>query len=145
MGPVTAAKVGLPPFVAGIRAGAPAIMISNAVVPGLTRLPASLSRAAIRGELVRRLHFDGLIVTDSLTAGAISQAGFHVPRAAVRAIRAGDDMVLYTAATTQAVTTRFHAIVTAEVSAVGNGVLSRSRLVAAARAALTARHVRVCR
>jgi len=137
-------KVGLPPFVAGIRAGAPAIMISNAVVPGLTRLPASLSPAAIRGELVRTLHFAGLIVTDSLTAGAISQAGFHVPRAALFAVRAGADMVLYSAGSPAAAARIFHSVVAREVNAVAHGALGRSRLVAAARAALTARGVTAC-
>jgi beta-N-acetylhexosaminidase len=137
-------RVGLPPFVAGIQAGAPAVMVSNAIVPGLTRLPASLSPAAIRGELVRQLQFHGLIVTDTLTSGAISQAGFHPPRAAVHAIRAGADMVMYTATTNHLAAHRFHEIVAKEVSAVHNGFLSRSRLVAAAGAVLTARHVSVC-
>jgi beta-N-acetylhexosaminidase len=137
--------VGLPPFVAGIRAGAPSIMVSNAVVPGLTRLPASLAPAAIRDELVGRLRFRGLVVTDSLSAGAITQAGFNVARAAVQAIRAGADMVMYTAATAQAVADRFRDIIAAEVAAVSDGSLARSRLVAAAGAALTARHISVCR
>jgi beta-N-acetylhexosaminidase len=141
----TLQTVGLPPFVAGIRAGAPAIMVSNAIVPGLTRLPASLSWVAVRRELVRTLGFRGLIVTDSLSAGAIAQAGFHVPRAAVQAIKAGADMIMYNAATSTGALHRFRHIVSAEVSAVTAGTLSRSRLIAAARAALTARHVAVCR
>jgi beta-N-acetylhexosaminidase len=140
----TLRTVGLPPFAAGIRAGAPAIMVSNAIVPGLTRLPASLSPAAIQGELVRRLQFSGLILTDSLTSGAIVQAGFHVPRAAVSAVGAGADMVMYNAATPAATNRIFDATVAAEVAAVASGKLPRSRLVAAARATLTARDVDVC-
>ena len=136
--------VGVPPFVAGIRAGVPAIMVSNAIVPGLTRLPASLSPVAISYELVRILHFTGLIVTDSLTAGAISQAGFHVPRAAAHAIEAGADMVMYNAATPASTNRLFENIVSAESRAVTNGTIARSRLVAAARAALVARHIDVC-
>lgn len=137
-------KVGVPPFVAGIRAGAPAIMVSNAIVPGLTQLPASMSPAAIRGELVHGLHFGGLIVTDSLTAGAISAAGFSVPRAAQKAIRAGADMVMYSAASGQAAAQTFQAIISAEVTAVRRGLLPRRRLVAAAQAALNSRNIRVC-
>ncbi|HET6876764.1 MAG TPA: glycoside hydrolase family 3 N-terminal domain-containing protein [Jatrophihabitans sp.] len=137
-------RVGLPPFIAGIRAGVPAIMVSNAIVPGLTHRPASLSPAAIRGELARKLHFSGLIVTDSLTAGAVSQAGFGVPRAAVQAIRSGADMVLYSAATAGAARRTFRAVIAAETRAVARGTLPRHRLVAAAEAALTARHVHVC-
>jgi beta-N-acetylhexosaminidase len=140
----TLQTVGLPPFVAGIRAGAPAIMVSNAIVPGLTRLPASLSPAAIRGELIRTLHFGGLIITDSLSAGAISQAGFHVPRAAVHAIHAGADMIMYSAATPAGAVRTFRAIIAAEIAAVTRGTLARPRLIAAARAALRVRHINTC-
>jgi len=140
----TLQTVGLPPFVAGIRAGAPAIMVSNAIVPGLTRLPASLSAAAIRGELIRTLHFGGLIITDSLSAGAIAQAGFHVPRAAVHAIRAGADMIMYNAATPAAALRKFRAIIAAEVAAVTRGTLTRTRLITAIRAALRIRHIDTC-
>jgi beta-N-acetylhexosaminidase len=140
----TLQTAGLPPFVAGIRAGAPAIMISNAIVPGLTRLPASLSPAAIRRELIRTLHFGGLIITDSLSAGAIAQAGFHVPRAAVHAIRAGADMIMYNAATPAGALRKFRAIIAAEVAAVTHGTLARTRLTAAARAALRVRHIDTC-
>jgi len=134
----------LPPFVEGIREGAPAIMISNAVVPGLTQLPASLSPEAIEGELVETLHFTGLILTDSLSAGAISAAGFSVPSASVRAVEAGADMVLYGSANSQAAIAQFYAIVSAETSAVASGTLSRARLVSAATAALVARNVQTC-
>jgi beta-N-acetylhexosaminidase len=134
----------LPPFIEGIREGAPAIMVSNAVVPGLTQLPASLSPEAIDGELVGTLHFTGLILTDSLSAGAISAAGFSVPSAAVAAVGAGAHMVLYGSANSEAAIAQFYAIVSAETSAVANGTLSRARLVSAATAALVARNVETC-
>jgi beta-N-acetylhexosaminidase len=140
----TLRKVGLPPFVAGIKDGVPAIMISNAIVPGLTGLPASLSPTAIRAELVRTLGFHGLILTDSLSSGAISGAGYSVPHAAVQAVRAGADMVMYTAASVQAAARQFDAIVTRETSAVAHGWLARNRLIAAATAVLTARRITVC-
>src|SRR5205809_818374 len=38
----TLQQVAIPPFAAAIAAGAPAVMVSNATVPGLTTLPASL-------------------------------------------------------------------------------------------------------
>jgi len=140
----TLQTIALPPFVAGIRAGAPAIMVSNAVVPGLTRLPASLSPTAIGRELIRTLHFGGLIITDSLSAGAIAQAGFTVPRAAVQAMHAGADMVMYDAPTATAALRQFRAIVAAEVAAVSGGTLTRARLISAARAALRVRRVDTC-
>ncbi|MGN6610093.1 MAG: glycoside hydrolase family 3 N-terminal domain-containing protein [Jatrophihabitans sp.] len=136
--------IGLPPFVAGIRAGAPAVMVANAVVPGLTRLPATLSPAAITGVLRGRLGFRGLVITDSLSAGAVSAAGFGVPRAAVRAIRSGADLVLYSAGTPAAAIAMFRRVVAAETAAVARGSLTRARLVAAARTVLSTRHANLC-
>jgi len=58
------------------------------------RFPASLSRPAtrlLRGEV----GFDGLLMTDALEMGAITDT-WSVPGAAARAIRAGSDIVLVT-------------------------------------------------
>src|SRR5260221_5017490 len=73
---------GLKPFIAEIAANAPAIMISNAYVPGLTTKPASVSRAVVHDLLRTQLGFSGLVVTDSLSAGAIRAAGYTVAQAA---------------------------------------------------------------
>ncbi len=85
---------GLEPFVSAIGAGATAVMVANARVPGLTPLPATLSSKVMTTELRDRLHFTGLIVTDSLTALAITDLGLTAPTAAVDAIAAGADLVL---------------------------------------------------
>lgn len=136
-------KVGLPPFVSGIRAGARAVMVSNATVPGLAKFPASLSPAAI-GALTRTLHFHGLVMTDSLSAVAISAAGFSVPAASVQALRAGADMVLYELSDTPKETNaEASAISKAIVAAVHAGRLRKGRLLSAAMAVLTARK-RMC-
>jgi len=140
----TLQQVAIPPFATAIRAGAPAIMVSNAKVPGLTTMPASLS-PAVMAELRTTLQFHGLVMTDSLSAGAISAAGFTVPVAAVQALRAGADMVMFgLPATTSATVSQTFAIRSAMVSAVANGTLARSRLIAAAGAVLAARHVNLC-
>ena len=140
----TLQTVAIPPFAAAIHAGAPAIMVSNATVPGLTTLPASLSPAAMQ-ELTITLHFHGLVMTDSLSAGAISAAGFTVPAAAVQALRAGADMVMFgLPATTSATVTQTFAIRSAIVSAVARGLLARSRLIDAVAAVLASRHVNLC-
>lgn len=86
---------GLVPFAAAIAAGAPAVMVSNASVPGLTRLPASLSPQVIGHLLAGVLGFRGLVLTDSLSAGAVQAAGYDVPDAAAAAVQAGADMVLF--------------------------------------------------
>ena len=82
------------PFRRAIAASVPAIMVSHAIVPDLTGgLPASLSRAAITGELRTKEGFDGLVITDSLGMGAIS-VRFDDPQAAAMAISAGADIAL---------------------------------------------------
>src|SRR5207249_12129398 len=87
----------LRPFASTFAAGAPAAMVSNAVVPGLSetsRTPASLSPAALH-LLRNQAGPDTLIVTDSLSAGAIRHgAGLDQRQAAVHALEAGADMAL---------------------------------------------------
>ncbi len=84
---------GLVPFERALRAGVGAVMVSNATVPGLSALPASVSPVVI-ATLRQRLGFNGLIMTDALSAGAISAVHLSVPAASVRAISAGVDLVL---------------------------------------------------
>jgi beta-N-acetylhexosaminidase len=141
----TLQQVALPPFTAGIQAGLPAIMVANASVPGLTTLPAGLSPAVITTQLRQTMHFEGLVMTDSLSARAISGAGFSIPAAAVRAVAAGADMVMYGPTSSPSATRQqFDQIVLAEVAAVNAGTLPRSRLLSAATHILTAQHVGVC-
>ncbi|MFJ9908126.1 glycoside hydrolase family 3 N-terminal domain-containing protein [Streptomyces sp. NPDC101152] len=138
----TLQKVGIPPFTAAIKAGAPAIMVSNNVVPGLGTEPASLSPTAITSELRGKLGFKGLVVTDSLSAKAISAAGFSIPTAAVQALRSGADMVMFDLGGN--VGSQTTSIASAITSAVAGGHLARSRLIDAAGHVLAVRHVNLC-
>jgi beta-N-acetylhexosaminidase len=133
---------GLKPFQAAVAAGMPAVMTSNARVPGLTPVPASLSFPANR-VLRKHLGFHRLVITDSLSAGAISDAGYNVPRATVRALKVGADMVLFNADAGR-VGGVARATVHAIVAAVRAGNLSRSRLDTAAVHVLRAKHVDLC-
>jgi beta-N-acetylhexosaminidase len=143
----TLQKVALPPFEEGIAAGAPAIMVSNARVLNFTTVPASLSEKLVTGELRDTLGFKGLIVTDSLSAGAIADApsSLSVPQAAVEALQAGDDMVLFGST---GVTSEDLALAAstsnAIVSAVNSGALPKSELVAAAAQVLASKKVNLC-
>ena len=139
----TESQVGLPPFTAAIAAGAPAVMVSNDTVPGLATNPGGLSPTTISQELEGGLHFHGLVITDSLTAGAVSGAGFSVPQAAVQALRSGADMVMF--GLVENVAGETSAIADAVVDAVAEHQLDRSRLIAAADAVLTVRHIDLCR
>jgi beta-N-acetylhexosaminidase len=149
----TLQTAGLPPFRQAISAGLPAIMVANAAVPGLTTGPASLSTAAITGLLRQQLAFTGLVLTDSLSAGAITAAGFALPDASVAAITAGADMVLFGSTLTAAETALLSpdhvaasvtAIVQALVGAVQSGHLQVSRLNDAVMHVLAAKGVDVC-
>jgi beta-N-acetylhexosaminidase len=134
---------GLLPFVAAVRAGVPAVMITNAAVPGLTSVPAGISPAVITQVLRQQLGFGGLVLTDSLSAGALSGAGYSVPQASAAALAAGADMVLYNAAPA-AVAGLTSQIVQAITAAVGSGRLSRSRLENAVAHILVAKHIDPC-
>jgi beta-N-acetylhexosaminidase len=135
-------KADLLPFGAAIRAGAPVVMVGNASVPGLTTLPASLSSAAMGGLLRGQLGFRGLIVTDSLSAIAISARHLSVPAAAAASIAAGADMVLYNTANPNTVFTETVAAITAAVRA---GRISVATLNADVAMVLSTKGVALCK
>jgi beta-N-acetylhexosaminidase len=129
------------PFEAAIKAGLPAVMVGNASIPGLTSQPASISSAAVSGLLRQQLGFEGLVITDSLSAGALSDIGLSVPQAAVDALRAGADMVLFD---TSEPNTTESAVISAIVSAVQDGDLSASQLDTSVGRVLAVKKVSLC-
>jgi beta-N-acetylhexosaminidase len=84
----------LVPFKTVLAALPVGVMSGHQRVPGLEDLPASLSTNAINGVLRNQLNFQGLVVTDSLSMWAINY-NFKQPEAAVRALRAGNDVLLF--------------------------------------------------
>jgi beta-N-acetylhexosaminidase len=81
------------PFRAAIDAGVPGVLIGSALYPfNDFTLPASLSRVVDSGLLRRGLRFKGVALTDDLADPAITTL-HTVPDAAVRAFRAGADMI----------------------------------------------------
>ncbi len=139
----TLQHAGLIPFQDAIAAGTPAVMIANAVVPGLTTLPASIAPNLITGVLRDQLGFQGLVMTDSLSAGALADIGYSVPRAVVAAVAAGADMILFTAAASK-VASVTSTTVAALVAAADTGTIDRARMVSAVAHILTAKHVDLC-
>ncbi|MFY9588181.1 MAG: glycoside hydrolase family 3 protein, partial [Actinomycetota bacterium] len=87
----------LPPFKAGIAAGADAIMTGHIEMPAFDATPATpttLSEPIVSGVLRKELGFRGLIYTDSM--GMQGVTNMHAPgEAAVRAVLAGNDVVLH--------------------------------------------------
>lgn len=72
----------------------PMVMLSTAIYPAFSRLPAAFSRRIAAGELRGRLRFRGVTVSDALDTPATARYG-DAGVVAVRAARAGTDLVLY--------------------------------------------------
>ena len=118
-------KAGLLPFERLIHEGVPAIMVSNATVPGLSdTVPASLSRQVITGLLRNQLGFAGVVMTDSLESGAIAAYQPDLGKAAVQSLQAGADMVML-AGTGPGQEQVFGQVVQAITSAINTGTLPR--------------------
>jgi beta-N-acetylhexosaminidase len=87
---------GLRPFRRASEAAIPAIMVSNAIYTAYdAERPATLSPKIVGGLLRRDSGYDGVVVTDDLGAGAITQYGLDEGDAAVAAARAGADVLLF--------------------------------------------------
>lgn len=87
--------VDLVPFRAAIEAGVPMIMVGHVSLPSIVgdSTPAPLSSAVVQGMLRDSLGYTGIIVTDSLSMGAITN--YYTPaEAAVAALKAGCDVPL---------------------------------------------------
>lgn len=88
------AKLEWLPFQAAIKEGTDAVMVAHILFPKLDPdKPASLSSKII-GELLRGdMKYQGLVITDDLTMGAIMK-NYDLTTAAVDTINAGSDILL---------------------------------------------------
>ncbi|MBN1223895.1 MAG: glycoside hydrolase family 3 C-terminal domain-containing protein [Candidatus Aminicenantes bacterium] len=89
-------RVELYPFKESVRSGVGAIMVAHLLFPALDptpRLPASLSHRILTEFLRKELGFEGLIVTDAMDMGGVTVL-FEPEEAAIRAVKAGADMIL---------------------------------------------------
>jgi len=89
-------KVELYPFKMAIEAGVQAIMTAHLAVPALDptpNMPATLSPAIMTGLLRKELGFKGLIVTDALDMGGVTNA-FSDEEMSLKALVAGVDVLL---------------------------------------------------
>jgi hypothetical protein len=127
----------LVPFQRASAAGLPVTMVGHPMVPGLSgNVPASLSPATyqfLRGSLL----FGGVAMTDDLSAGAISAAGYSQAAATVKAIESGADMAMIDAG-------QWSAAVNALAQAVASHGLSLAQVDASVDRILTAKGITVC-
>lgn len=119
----------LVPFRAAIEAGVLSIMTSHIVLPKVDPdAPATFSSRILQGLLRDELGFDGVIVTDALDMkGASGETG--IPEAAVRALRAGCDLLCIGSETTDELVGEVIAAIDAAITA---GRLSAERVADAA-------------
>lgn len=82
------------PFQAAIDAGAHAVMAGHILLQAADdTLPSSLSPSVITGLLRDEMGFDGVVCTDDLVMGAITET-YGIGEAAVLAVEAGCDLLL---------------------------------------------------
>jgi beta-N-acetylhexosaminidase len=122
----------LPPFKAAIKEGVGAVMTAHIALPRVEgdNLPATLSPQIVDGMLRKEMKFKGLVFTDALNMRGVA-AHYSDQDAAVRAIKAGADVLLYPPSVEHA----FNAV----KDAVKTGDISESRINEAVRRILEAK------
>ena len=120
-------------FKAGIKAGVRMIMTAHIAAPEVTgtELPSTLSSLILQDKLRKELGYDGIIITDALGMGAISQH-YTSAEAAVKCIEAGADILLMP----QNLPEAFEAV----VAAVEDGTIPEARIDESVRRILALKH-----
>lgn len=87
----------LKPFSSGIKSGADMVMVSHTIVNTFDKKnPASLS-TKVHTYLRKNMHFNGVIITDGMAMKGITNfVGGDQGKAAVKAVKAGNDMLCVT-------------------------------------------------
>lgn len=82
------------PFAAAMEEGADMVMIAHILLPELaTTYPATLSPEVVTGLLREEMGYDGVVVTDDMTMGAIVNH-YGLGEASIQAVKAGVDIIL---------------------------------------------------
>jgi beta-N-acetylhexosaminidase len=82
------------PFSAAIKNNVDAVMVAHILFPKIDPInPASFSPTIITDVLRQKMNFDGVVITDDMTMGAIIN-NYDIGEAAVKSINAGSDIVL---------------------------------------------------
>lgn len=82
------------PFERAINQGADVVMVAHILLPQLDKAnPGTMSKAVMTDLLRKQLGFTGVIITDDMTMGAITEH-FDIGQAAVESVKAGSDIIL---------------------------------------------------
>ena len=105
------------PFIAGIEAGTGMVMVAHITMENVSSdgLPASLSAEMIDGRLRGTLGYDGVVIVDAMSMGAIANT-YTSAQATVLLIRAGADIALMPYSLPEAFDALMQAVETGEIS-----------------------------
>lgn len=111
----------LVPFISAIEGGANMIMVGHMSLPQLVgdNTPATMSKEVISDLLRSELGFNGVVITDAMNMGAITEY-YGADEAAIRALKAGADMVL--------MPENFETAYEGVIAAVKDGTISEDRI-----------------
>lgn len=111
----------LVPFQAAIDAGCSFLMVGHIAAPNITGddIPASLSKGMISELLRSAMHYDGIVITDAMNMGAITEE-YTSAEASILAIQAGVDIVL--------MPEDFMSAYEGVIEAVENGIITEERI-----------------
>lgn len=106
----------LVPFIKAIEEGANVIMVGHLAVPNITSddTPASLSKKVITDFLKDELGFEGLVITDALNMGALTNT-YSKKEIYIKAINAGVDILLMASPSKDAVKIIKEAVINGEI------------------------------
>lgn len=82
------------PFKTAIQNGADAVMVGHILLPKIdSKYPSSMSYEIVTNILRKDLGFNGLVVSDDMTMGAITK-NYSIEEASIKSINAGVDLLL---------------------------------------------------
>lgn len=111
------------PFERAINQGADVVMVAHILLPQLDKTnPGTMSKAIMTDLLRKQLGFTGVIITDDMTMGAITEH-FDIGKASVESVKAGSDIILVGHDYNNVVK-----IISSLKTAVQNGEISEQRL-----------------
>ncbi|MBE6068760.1 MAG: beta-N-acetylhexosaminidase [Clostridium lundense] len=111
------------PFAKAIENGADMVMIAHILLPKIdSENPSSMSKTVITDLLRNNLKFDGVVITDEMTMGAIAK-NYNIDEAAVKSVNAGTDIILVGHGYNNEI-----GVINALKNAVSNGEISEGRI-----------------
>lgn len=111
------------PFNEAIKGGADAVMVAHILLPKIDpKNPSSMSKIIVDDILRKGMNYDGVVITDDMTMGAIMK-NYDIKEAAVKSVNAGCDIILVCHGYDNET-----AVINALKSAVQNGTITEERI-----------------